>query len=240
MSGAFIIDRNFNVLDFRFNPKLAAWNTEQRTENMARIDDYIQAKNLAVERLQSESFDNLVQRSGFETFDAHSFKAPLFDRSYQIRYPSFEIQDIADERIDPPIQEHLLILHYMKGTGTERLTGTWITYREIPEASFYFSVFVKRAIDPLKTAFGQNLLQLATAALQLNGRAISHGDVAFEFYVFPKVPIQVILWEGDDEFPPEANILFDKSISKILSPEDIAWLSGMLVYRLIAVTKGGR
>jgi hypothetical protein len=100
-------------------------------------------------------------------------------------------------------------------------------------------VFVKRAIEPLKNVFGQNLPGFTKAAPQLSGKAISHGDAAFEFHIFPKVPVQVIIWEGD-EFPPEANILFDKTISKILSPEDIAWLSGMLVYRLIANLKGGR
>jgi len=63
-------------------------------------------------------------------------------------------------------------------------------------------------------------------------------DVGFEFKVFPKVPLQLILWEGDDEFPPEASILFDETIGEILSPEDVAWLSGMLVYRLIALSRG--
>ncbi len=63
-------------------------------------------------------------------------------------------------------------------------------------------------------------------------------DVGFEFKVFPKVTLQLILWEGDDEFSTEANILFDETIGEILSPEDVAWLSGMLVYRLIALSRG--
>ena len=58
----------------------------------------------------------------------------------------------------------------------------------------------------------------------------------------------LILWKGDDEFPPEGSILFDRGINKILSAEDIAWLSGMVVYPLIAKikeyqdedTRGGR
>jgi hypothetical protein len=51
------------------------------------------------------------------------------------------------------------------------------------------------------------------------------------------VPLQLILWEGDNEFPAEANILFDKTIGRILSPEDVAWLAGMVVYRLIAFSR---
>jgi hypothetical protein len=47
---------------------------------MARIDDYIQAKQLAIERLQEESFQNLAQQTGFETIDDHTYKATLLDR----------------------------------------------------------------------------------------------------------------------------------------------------------------
>ncbi len=47
--------------------------------------------------------------------------------------------------------------------------------------------------------------------------------------------MQLILWEGDDEFPPEANIIFNDTIGEVLSPEDVAWMAGMLVYRLIAL-----
>ena len=34
-----------------------------------------------------------------------------------------------------------------------------------------------------------------------------------------------------------ANILFDKNIGRILSPEDVAWLAGMVVYRLMALAR---
>jgi hypothetical protein len=49
--------------------------------------------------------------------------------------------------------------------------------------------------------------------------------------------LQIILWEGDEEFSPEANILFYDTIGDILSPEDFAWLAGMLVYRLMALAR---
>jgi hypothetical protein len=68
------------------------------------------------------------------------------------------------------------------------------------------------------------------------GRPVEPGDAGFEFQLFPKVPVRLIFYAGDAEFAPEANILFDRSIGGMLSPEDIAWLSGMLVYRLIGLS----
>jgi hypothetical protein len=57
------------------------------------------------------------------------------------------------------------------------------------------------------------------------------------FPVLPRVPVQLILWQGDEELPPESTILFDATISDYLPAEDIAVLSGMLVYRLISMAK---
>jgi hypothetical protein len=57
------------------------------------------------------------------------------------------------------------------------------------------------------------------------------------FQVFPRIAIQLALWHGDDEFPPEASILFDANIPRALAAEDIAVVSGMLVYRLMGMAR---
>ena len=134
-----------------------------------------------------------------------------------------------------PIQEQILILHYMLSPAPPLLTENWVSYREIPGASFYYSAFVKRAVDPLKKVFGQNVDGLLRAGEILGGKTIDTGDVGYEFRLFPNIPVRLTLWAGDEEFPAEANIVFDENIKEILSPEDIAWLAGMAVYRLISV-----
>ncbi len=200
---------------------------------MARVDDYIEARHLAIETLSRETFAKIARRSGFEIQTEDRFAVSFLDREYSISFPAFEFSDSAAAEKEIPIQEQVLILHYMMGTGQTDLSRKWIAYREIEGASFYFSAFVKRAIDPLKKVFGQNLKGFTTAAKNLGGKPIQFGDAGFEFNLFPRVPVQLIVWEGDDEFPPEANILFDQTIGAILSPEDIAWLAGMFVYRMI-------
>jgi hypothetical protein len=61
------------------------------------------------------------------------------------------------------------------------------------------------------------------------------GDFGMDFPVFPRIRIQLVLWSGDEEFPPDATILFDESVQRILPAEDIAVMSGSLVYRLIGL-----
>jgi hypothetical protein len=160
---------------------------------MPRIDDYITAKKLAVEKLAQLSLDKIIQQSGFAISEAAVISIPFLKRNYGVSYPDFEFVDASEPNKEVPIQEQVLILHY--------------------------------------------LMADKKAAGQLNAVPIETGDAGFEFHVFPKVPMQMILWVGDDEFPPEANILFDQTIGELLSPEDVAWLAGMVVYRLIALSR---
>jgi hypothetical protein len=204
---------------------------------MARVDDYFNAKKIAVEKLAQESIDDIEGCSAFEIIDDNKFQVYFLNRTYQVHFPDFEFIDITDNDAEVPIQEQVLIMHYMSAMKSIVPAGNWIAYREIPGASFYFSAFVKRAVDPLKQVFGKNVAALVTAAKKINGKPIDIGDAGFEFQMFPKVPLQMIIYEGDDEFEPEANILFDSTAGEFLSPEDAAWLAGMVVYRLMALSR---
>ena len=204
---------------------------------MPRIDDYKNSRKLAIEKLATDSFDAILQRTGFVSDAPNRLRVPFLNRIYQIGFPEFDFKDKVESKSEVPIQEQILILHYMLSPAPPVFADTWVSYREIPGASFYYSAFVKRAIDPLKKVFGQNVDGLLRAGEILGAKTIDTGDVGYEFRLFPHIPLRLILWAGDDEFPSEANIVFDKNIKDILSPEDIAWLSGMLVYRLITLSK---
>jgi hypothetical protein len=204
---------------------------------MARIDDYKTARRLAIEKLVAESFEMIMQRTGFESAADDQFRVPFLNRVYRICFPELRFEDEADSQKEVPVQEQILILHYMLSPAPTPLTDNWISYREIPGASFYYSSFVRRAIDPLKEVFGQNIDGFLRVGDILGGKTIDTGDAGYEFRLFPNIPLRLILWAGDEEFSAEANIVFDENIGSMLSPEDIAWLAGMLVYRLIALSK---
>ncbi len=204
---------------------------------MPRIDDYIAARDLAKERLAAEPYEILLKRSGFQPEGGGALRVPFLSRIFRLSYPDFEFCDVAAPGKEVPLQEQILVLHYLQADLPGLPPGDWVAYREIPGAAFYFAAFVKRAVDPLKKAFGQNLEGFITAAARLDGLAVEFGNAGFEFRLFPKVPVRLILHAGDEEFPAEATILFDRSIARMLSPEDIAWLAGMLVYRLMSLSR---
>jgi len=67
----------------------------------------------------------------------------------------------------------------------------------------------------------------------LGGKPVALGDGGIKISVFPRVPIILVLWFEDAEFPPDLQILFDASITEFLSTEDIAVLSQEVMSRMI-------
>ena len=124
---------------------------------MTRIDDYNKARKLAIEKLATESFESILGRTGIEANELKQFRVAFLNRVYRISFPELEFEDEEEPEKEIPIQEQILILHYMLATAPPPLTGNWVSYREIPGASFYYSAFVKRAVDPLKNILGQNV-----------------------------------------------------------------------------------
>ncbi len=60
-----------------------------------------------------------------------------------------------------------------------------------------------------------------------NAEKRSHGDAAMQLMPVPKIPVTLILWRGDDEFPPRADLLFD-SMCEYQLPIDILWSIAMM------------
>jgi hypothetical protein len=52
--------------------------------------------------------------------------------------------------------------------------------------------------------------------------------VSFKTYFFPKMPVVVVIWLGDEEVPTSANVLFDANAGKILPTEDISVVGATL------------
>jgi hypothetical protein len=49
--------------------------------------------------------------------------------------------------------------------------------------------------------------------------------------------INLVLWKGDDELPPQLIILFDANVSDYLEPEDVTVLCEIISRRLIGAGK---
>jgi hypothetical protein len=202
---------------------------------MPRSDDYKAAIALAAAELRQINPKRLENRTGAQHFveDTHEgLIVPYFGQVRRITWPEVGVSP-GDGAGEISLPEQGLILHYLLNASGEPLTGRTIDFRQVPEGSFYWSAFVSRAKNPLLSTFGQDLGLYAKAAAALGGEPLPLGDAAARFMAFPRVPVTHVLWGGDEEFPPEATILFDETIPGYLPTEDIAALAGASVYRLM-------
>jgi len=206
---------------------------------MPRIDDYKTALALAVAELTKINPKRLENRTGAQHFveAAHEgLIVPYFGQARRISWPEIGVTPVNGAG-EISLPEQVLILHYLLNASGEPPSGNSIDFRQVPEGGFYWSAFVSRAKKPLLETFGQDLALYVKVAASLGGEPQPLGDAAARFLAFPKVPITHILWGGDEEFPPEANILFDATIPGYLPTEDIAALSGASVYRLLGAAR---
>jgi hypothetical protein len=128
----------------------------------------------------------------------------------------------------------ILVLHYLAG---EHLAASidddpWLSFKELGGGEIYFSTFRKRAIDPILAKYGHRVRDIYPATQHYHPERIAYGTAAVAIKVFPKIRTALILWEEDEEFPPECTILFNAGTKEILPTEDIAVLAGIIAYSI--------
>jgi len=208
---------------------------------VSRTDEYREALRLAEEALNKADLAFLAVRAGAEVIRTGAAAAQLrlsfFNDPVRIEPGTPFIIRNEERQAEVFLEEKIILCHYLlqaKGTSP---SGQWITFRQIPDGQFYDAAFQQRTRGPFLSFFGDKPDLFRASAEKLAGVPIAAGDAGMIFPVFPRVPVQLILWQGDEELPPESTILFDATISDYLPAEDIAVLSGMLVYRLISMAK---
>jgi hypothetical protein len=211
---------------------------------MPRIDDYKQARELGIKQLLDKNPDLVAKLSGAglrrDKAGQISLSLRFQNQEITVTWPDFRFL-VEKSQEELPIQQQILLLHYLHGalaSSGASPVGEWISFQEVPDGRFYLDAFNKRAKFPLVQAFGAKPeLMVRLAAESYGARLFDQGDFSVVMEPLPLVPVALVLWKGDDEFPPDGTLLFDKTVAKILSAEDIAWLAGMVVYPLIGKAK---
>jgi hypothetical protein len=78
---------------------------------------------------------------------------------------------------------------------------------------------------PFAAYFDQKAQLLKNRIGAIGGQITTCGDVSFTVNAFSCIPLQFIFWDGDEEFPANATILFDKNIARFIHPESIPVLA---------------
>ena len=117
----------------------------------------------------------------------------------------------------------LVLLHHLLEAQPVGFSGRWISEKEIPGGELFFRGLHGLPLEPLTKAFGHDPELFKKVAKKMAGLPMEMGDLAFQFRIFPRIPLILVLWEGDDEFEPQMLIRFDRSITSQLERLDAIW-----------------
>ncbi len=107
------------------------------------------------------------------------------------------------------------------------LSGKLIRPSDLKNGSLFFRGSHTLPLGSLAKKYSKNKKDFLHRGKELCANVKHYGDASIELLPFPRIPVTIILWEEDEEFPSRADLLFD-STSEMHLPIDIIWSIAML------------
>ena len=153
--------------------------------------------------------------------ETQTFTVRLLYVDYQITWPVFSISS-ADEKgfALKNLPAQMLIIRFLLEGKKSVGSGAFLTYREMPWGDVYLKPFTGRCITRAAFTFGTRLQAFIAAMEKMPAVPLKSGDASYQLEIMPGYEVRIIVWEGDDEFPPNTQILFSDNFPQAFSAED--------------------
>jgi hypothetical protein len=203
---------------------------------LPKQDNYEQALKIGLEIFDRRDPGRVAEKAGAQLV-GRSIIIPHLNKEILLNVDShkFLFRETGEEA---PIWLAILTIHYLNNADGRQPTGKLKHFREFKDGHFYEPAFNRRTRDILVSVFGSNPAPVIKAGEKLRGKVLQTGDASVELPYFPCLPITCILWRGDEEFPPEASVLFDETADIFFSAEDMAVAGQMAVLELLKASRG--
>ena len=159
-----------------------------------------------------------AERTG-AAWDGKEFTLRLLGRSFAISHPDYAIRALDGGAL-PPLPVQTFLLRYLLESKQVSWGGTWKTFREMPWGEMYITPYTGRVLTRAAFTFGFRLAAFSAAAEKLGAAKLSHGDAGYEFSLIGPYKMQILVWEGDDEFPPNAQVIYSDNFAQGFAAED--------------------
>ncbi|MFP4057441.1 MAG: DUF3786 domain-containing protein [Candidatus Brocadiia bacterium] len=185
------------------------------------------------QRLRDQQPEDVARRAAVER-EGGAYLVPLLDQTLRVT-PD-------EERVDGPggpagFEPTLVCVQYLLCARDEPLVGELVDPKSLTYGDFFFRGQHELPTDRLTRAFGARAEAFQAAGAAVGGDAREMGDAAFEFRALPRLPVTVVYWAADDEFPARAQFLFDRTADRQL-PVDALWVLARVVAKRLAAAAG--
>nr|NJM04451.1 DUF3786 domain-containing protein [Desulfobacula sp.] len=165
----------------------------------------------------------VTARTGCE-FDpaARQYRIRIWGRVYGVDLKAREVR--AEDPGLSPFHDYfdLFILYFLMRSKPLPPEGKWVSEKDLKGGAAFFRGPHTLPTDWISSRFENDMAAFGQACEKLGGLPLALGDAAFSFRITPTVPVAVVYWQGDEEFPPETKLLFDRTLDRHL-PLDIVF-----------------
>ena len=152
-------------------------------------------------------------------WDGKEFYVNLLGREFAISHPDYAIRALDEGKL-PPLPTQTFLLRYLLESKTVAWSGEWKTFREMPWGEMYIKPYTGRVLTRAAYTFSFKLDAFRKAAEKMGAAPVKHGDAGFLFDLIGGYQMQIMVWAGDEEFPPNAQVLYSDNFAEGFAAED--------------------
>ncbi len=187
------------------------------------------------ERLAGLPREETAQRAKCEyRAESDSFVVSLLNTEYLVNPVQRTILasgPFAKERNAGYLQP-LCILAYLVNAKDLPPAGRLVSVEKLDPGGFFFRGSHRLPVEKLAAVFGRDLPLFQKVGRLLNAAPQAFGDASVELSVLPRLPLTLVIWAADEEFPARASILFDQSATAQL-PLDVLFAAAGLTINVV-------
>ena len=160
-----------------------------------------------------------VARVSQAQWDGKEFTVKLLGREFAISHPDYAIRALDGGPV-PPLATQTFLLRYLLESKDVAWTGDWKTFREMPWGEMYIKPYTGRVLTRAAFTLGTRTAAFRAAAEKMGAVELKHGDAGYQFQLIGNYHMQIMVWEGDDEFPPNAQVIYSDNFAEGFAAED--------------------
>ena len=159
------------------------------------------------------------QRLSEVGWDGSEFTVTLLGRQFAIAHPDYAIRALDNGPV-PPLPTQTFLLRYLLESRDVAWMGQWKTFREMPWGEMYITPYTGRVLTRAAFTFGTRVAAFKAAAEKMGALPLKNGDAGYQFDLIGGYRMRLLVWEGDDEFPPNAQVLYSDNFAEGFAAED--------------------
>ncbi|MBR2423356.1 MAG: DUF3786 domain-containing protein [Oscillospiraceae bacterium] len=152
-------------------------------------------------------------------WDGREFTVTVLGRTFAVTHPEYSIRALDNGPV-PPLPTQTFLLRYLLESRDVAWQGNWKTFREMPWGELYIKPYTGRVLTRAAFTFGTRLDAFRAAAQKMGAIPVNHGDAGYQFSLIGPYQMQILVWAGDEEFPPNAQVLYSDNFETGFAPED--------------------